>query len=163
MNRKLRTILSQADKQIKAEFKKELREQGHYNTGALESSFISEITDNNGDFHLTGQALSYANILDEGVRPERASMKQFYFVKEFFISKGYDERNAGQFAAMTINRWMKEGMSTQASSRFSSSGRRKHFIKAVEKKMYRKIDQLITKAVDEAVEEEFNKQKSEII
>lgn len=160
---RLTQIMKQVDTEVSKQYKIELRKQGHHNTGALEASFTSEITENNMDVHVVGKAFSYANILNEGVRKDRASFKQFYFVKEFFLTKGYEKEDAAKYAAMTIHRWMKGGMSTAASSRFSETGERNKFIQAVEKRISSKMDEMVHNGVDKVINTEINKQKSETI
>lgn len=158
-----RNIFTSANKLLTDALKKELRQQGHFNTGALESSFFSNVTVSSESVKVEGYANNYAHILDDGVAPEKASMKQFYFVKQFFISKGYDEKKAGTLAAMTIRKWMTEGMSTKASIRFSKNGRRLKFIELVAKLVDEKLDKKILNEVDKIMEKTYRKQKSETI
>ena len=155
----LRYIFKRADKLMQEGLKKELRAQGHFNSGSLESSFVSNITVTAESVVLTGSAFDYAGILSDGTRPEKASMKQFHFVKQFFLSKGVDDKKAGAFAAMTIRKWMKEGMSTKASVRFSKNGKRLNFINIVNKSVGPKVDKVVLADVDKEVKKEFNKTK----
>lgn len=143
--------------------KKELRDQGHYNTGQLDASFASETTLNGDEIRTVGTILEYGGILSDGTRPERASMKQFYFVKQYFISKGIADKLAGSYAAATIKKWMVEGMSTKKSARFSRNGRRLNFIGVVDQIIDEEFKKLIFVAVDDVVNEQFNKTKSETI
>lgn len=159
----LRKIFFTPNKILRKELQKELRQQGHYNTGKLESSFTSQITQSSDKVKLEGFALDYAQILNDGTRPAKASFAQFPFVVEFFTSKGYSEAKAKQYAAMTINRWMKEGMSTKASARFSKNGKRLNFIGLVNELIDTRINDAVFKEMDKIVEEKYREQKSEII
>lgn len=158
-----RNIFKRAAKLLDENLKKELRQQGHFNTGALELSITSKITVNGSDTKLEGQAADYAGILNDGTRPEKASMAQFPFLKEFFISKGVEPKKAGAYAAMTIHRWQKEGMSTKASVRFSKNGKRLKFIELVAELIDSKLDKVVTDDIDKVVDKEYKKQKSETI
>lgn len=159
----LRKIFFTPDKILRKELQKELRQQGHYNTGKLEGSFTSKITQSSDKVKLVGLALDYAQILNDGTRPAKASFAQFPFVVEFFESKGYSEAKAKQYTAMTINRWMKEGMSTKASARFSKNGKRLNFIGLVNELINTRINDSVFKEMDKIVEEKYREQKSEII
>lgn len=163
MRRNLRSLFTEPNRFLQKALRKELRDQGHRNTGALESSFTSEVVTNGEDVTLQGYALNYADILNEGVKPERASFKQFPFMVRYFLSKGYDERTAKGYAAATIKKWQEEGMSTKASLRFSKNGKRLNFIGLVKELISQDIDNMIVKAADDIVMEEVNKQKSEVI
>lgn len=159
----LRNIYKRGGPRLMQELKKELRAQGHFNTGKLESSFSSNVKVTGDEVQLTGLAIDYAGILSDGTRPEKASMKQFHFVKEFFMSKGVGEKKAGAYAAMTIRKWMREGMSTKASVRFSKNGRRLNFIGFVREKKMKVVNDLVLKDIDIEVQKVFNKTKSKTI
>ena len=150
-------------KNLTKQLKKELRDQGHHHTGELERSFSTKVTVTKNDVRCEGSILEYGQILNDGTRPEKASMKQFWFVKEFFISKGYSDKIAGAYSAMTINKWIKEGMSTKASVRFSHNGRRTNFIKQVDDTYSDKLNEVVLKEIDKVINLEYNKQKSETI
>lgn len=161
--RDLRNIYKRGGARLMQELKRELRAQGHHNTGALEASFASNVTVSGDEVQLTGRAIDYAGILSDGTRPEKASMKQFHFVKEFFLSKGVEPKKAGAYAAMTIRKWMREGMSTRASVRFSKNGRRLNFIGFVREKKMDAVNRLVLKDIDIEVQRVFNKTKSKTI
>lgn len=141
----------------------ELRAQGHHNTSELEKSFISEIVVNGEEIKVIGKAMGYFEYLNTGTRPEKASFKQFPFLVNFFQSKGKDEDTAKRLAAMTINRWKVEGMSTAASVRFSKNGRRRGFIKAVMDEHEKNMDQDVTKEIDKLFNKEFFNKKQETL
>lgn len=159
----LKSIFFTPDKILRKQLRLELRNQGHHNTGALEASFTSEVTQNGDVVKLEGYALDYGGILNDGTRPEKASMSQFPFVKNFFLSKGVPDKKAGAYAAMTIKKWMQEGMSTKASARFSKTGKRLGFIGIVEENIGEKLDSAVFHELDKIINEEFYKSKSETI
>lgn len=141
----------------------ELRAQGHHNTGELEKSFVSEVIIEGEVVRVIGKAQGYFEYLNTGTRPEKASFKQFPFLVDFIKSKGKDEKTAKQLAAMTINRWKVEGMSTVASARFSKNGRRRGFIKAVMDEHEKNMDHDVTKEIDKVFNKEFFNKKTEVL
>lgn len=150
--------------------RKEIVAQGHHLTGALEASLDSEIKKAGKADVMQGLAVGYAKFINEGVRPESASMKQFPFLVEFFNQKGYPEYSSNPgtltsraLAAMTIKKWMKEGMSTQASKRFSSTGARQNFVENAFAGNESKIDEYMGNSFDFMVNEEYRKEKNEVI
>lgn len=152
-------LLYKCDKLLSEGTKIELRAQGHYNTGALDQSIKGTV---NGD-HLEGEANYYAAILNAGYGPEKASMAQWPFLYKFFISKGHTEKDAGAFAAMTINKWKREGMPTAASAAYSENGKRTNFIAAVKKIMNTAVHQTINKEIDKIINDKFHETKNETI
>ena len=76
-------LLHKVDGIVSEELKVELRAQGHYNTGALDQSIEGVIKGNS----LQGYANYYAAILHHGFGPEKASMKQYPFLKNYFLTK----------------------------------------------------------------------------
>lgn len=156
-------LLKQVDAIILPQIIDELRAQGHYNTGKLEESLESEIVVKNQDGSLEGSALYYALILHHGFGPEKASFKQFPFLVEYFESKGKSEKEAKQYAAMTIRKWMKEGMPTAHSYSYSSNGERLNVISLVKKAVNGKINFAMSKGIDQIVNQKFHETKSETI
>lgn len=155
----LEELLYKVEELISEELKDELRAQGHYNTGALDQSIEGTVNGNS----LQGYANYYALILHHGYGPEKASMKQWPYLKGFFLSKGYEEKDAGQLAAMTINAWKREGMPSSGSFTYSETGERTQFIAIVKKAINGKIDQTISNGLDKIVNKKFNETKSETI
>lgn len=152
-------LLTKVDPLISEAMKIELRAQGHYNTGALDNSIEGEIKGK----HLEGTANYYAAILHHGYGPERASMRQWPFLKRYFITKGHDDYEAGRIAAMTIRAWQREGMPTRGSYAYSETGQRKNFIAIVKKAISGKIDTFVTNGIDKIVNDKFHETKSEVI
>lgn len=135
--------------------REELTIQGHRLTGALEQSISVKQQGN----ILAIFALSYAEQLDQGIKPEQISFKMIPGLINFFKLRGFDDIRAKRAAVNTIKVWMKEGMSTQASKRFSQSGKRQGFIDETQLK----LDQYLSSAFDKAVDDQFNSTKSETI
>lgn len=120
---KFKDVLRGAERLINAFLRKEIVDQGHSLTGDLESSFTSKVS----DAELEGLAYNYSKFVNEGFK--EASFKQFPFLVAYFKKRGESDKNAKAYAAMTINKWKKQGgMPTQASKRFSKTGSRLNFI-----------------------------------
>lgn len=154
---------------INQELRKEMVAQGHHLTGAMEDSLDSEISKTAKADILEGFAVYYAQFVNDGFAAKSASMKQFPFLLEYFIKRGFPVAStagnvsAGQMAAMTIKKWMREGMPTQASKRFSSTGSRTNMIENAFVGAENKIDEYMTDGFDFVVEERFQREKSETI
>jgi hypothetical protein len=154
---------------INQEIRKEMVAQGHHLTGTMEDSLDSEITKQAKAEILEGFAVYYAQFVNDGFPAKSASMRQFPFLLEYFIKRGFpvassgDTTTAGQMAAMTIRKWMREGMPTKASKRFSSTGSRTQMIENAFVGSQNKIDEYMTDGLDFVVEERFQKEKSETI
>lgn len=156
-------IYSGAERFIKQIITKESDDQGHYLTGAMTDSIHGDTGKKGKADLLEGFAVEYTRYVNDGVPAESASMKQFPFVKEYFLKRGLGDVEAGAAAAATIRKWMKEGMSTQASKRFSSTGGRQHFVESAFTGNEHKIDDYMSSAFDYAVDEAYRKEKSETI
>lgn len=155
---------------INQELRKEMVAQGHHLTGDMEDSLDANISKEGKADVMQGVAVLYTKFVNEGFPPEKASFKQFPFLLEYFIKRGYPVAStspgtltAPALAAMTIRKWMKEGMPTQASKRFSSTGSRTNMIENAFVRAENKIDEVITNGIDFLVEERFQKEKSETI
>lgn len=143
--------------------RKESSDQGHYLTGALEDSLDRSITKSGRTRTMEGFAVNYAKFVNEGVPAESASMAQFPYLVRYFQQRGLPEKEAKGAAAATIKTWMKEGMSTQASKRFSKTGSRQNMVENAFVGNADKIDEYMTNSFDFWVDEEYHKEKSETI
>lgn len=154
---------------INQELRKEMVAQGHHLSGAMEDSLDADIAKEGKAEVMQGYAVFYTKFVNEGFPAESASMKQFPFLLEYFIKRGFPVAStggnltAGAMAAMTIRKWMREGMPTQASKRFSSTGSRTQMIENAFVGSENKIDEYMTNGFDFIVEERFQKEKSETI
>lgn len=155
----LKEIYQGAERLITQLIRQEMRAQGHTLTGAMEDSVEGRQTKDT----LEGFAISYTKFVEHGVPASSASMKQFPFVVRYFQKRGLSEKEAKGAAAATIRKWMKEGMSTQASKRFSKTGARQHAIEAAFVGHNAEIDEYMGNSFDFSIEEKYRKEKSETI
>jgi hypothetical protein len=156
-------IYQGAERFINSIIRKELDDQGHTLDGTLSDSLTSRTKKTGASKVMEGMAIYYAQFVDQGVKPESASMKQFPFVKAYFIKRGFSDEQAGGFAAATIKKWMKEGMSTNASKRFSKTGARQQAIESAFVGNSNKIDDYMEKSFDFYMDELYKSTKSETI
>ena len=156
-------IYQGAERLINNLIRKEMFAQGHHLTGAMEESVDSSVSKKGKADVMEGFAAHYTQYVNDGVPAASASMKQFPFLVEYFKKRGLEEKEAKGAAAATIKVWMKEGMSTQASKRFSSTGSRQNMIENAFVGAQSQIDEYMSNGLDFVVEERFQKEKSETI
>lgn len=146
--------------------------QGHTLTGEYERSISGKIKVTKDGGALDGLAVDYGKYAEYGFPKTSASWKQWPFLVAYFIQRGFpiDSPNskvlsAKNLAAMTIQKWMKEGMSTKASAAYShtETKSRQHAILEVWELKGAKVDAIVESGLDEMVEEMFQKEKSETI
>jgi hypothetical protein len=142
----------------------ELRDQGHHLTGALERSITGafRVIEKSKETELNGYALEYAQDLETG-QPSNGKLPTVAELTKYFILRGLSSNEATQAAILTARKQAKEGMPTKASSRFSKTGERKHFIERTWRSNEQKVDSLVDVGMDAIFNEEFNLQKSETI
>lgn len=141
----------------------ELKDQGHYLTGALERSLnASRVIENAKNTELNGWALDYAQDLEAGQNHivKLPTVDELY---KYFKLRGLAHEQAKIAAVLTARRQKVEGMPTIASKRFSKTGERKHFIERTWKSQEQKIDSLVSLQMDNIFNDEVNYQKSETI
>jgi outer membrane cobalamin receptor len=148
---------------IVEDIKIELVAQGHELTGATINSIKGQVSLENGTIILEAYGSKVIAILDKGVAAQRTGWKQFPFLVDYFRKRGYADKEAKGFAAATIQKWAKEGMSTQASKRFSETGDRQGAVEKVFEENKDHYDKGLGEAVDITLEEVFNEQQSEVI
>lgn len=136
---------------------RELSEQGHRLTGAVENSIAHQVTTIPSGYMLTITALSYAIQLERGVsaknipyRPgnRKGSGKTSQYIQgliRFAELRGMKNPKSAAFAI--AYKHSKEGMPTRGSYRYSSNGRRKNFIDATLDKVGTEIERDITSAI----------------
>lgn len=162
-------ILGEAGKALDNLIKQEISAQGHYLTGALDESLDHSVSKEGKVSAVEGTAAHYIQYVNDGFPAGSASFRQFPFLVEYFIKRGYPEfaakgqLTARQLAAMTINKWMKEGMPTQASKAYSQTGSRTNAIENTFTGHENTIDEIVENGMDFVVEERFQKEKSEVI
>lgn len=156
-------LLNKCDTIIEDELKKELKAQGHYNTGKLESSLDSDIKTTGADGHLIGTGPYYAMILHHGYGPEKATWKSFPALIDYFKSKGKSEKESKAIAAATIMSWMKSGMPTAGSYAYSTTGERLNVVEIVNKAISPAVNKLMSDGLDSIINDVFHETKSETI
>ena len=142
----------------------ELKDQGHYLTGALERSITGafRVIEKSKETELDGYALEYAQDLETG-QPSGGKLPTVLELQKYFMLRGLSQNEAYTAAINTAKKQAKEGMPTKASSRFSKTGERKHFIERTWKENEQKVDSLMDFGMDGIFNDEFNLQKSETI
>ncbi|MGB3452953.1 MAG: hypothetical protein WBA59_03905 [Moheibacter sp.] len=162
------SILIAAGQIINSAIREKLKAKGHFNTGRLEGSIKSDVK---GEV-VSGEMFDYGHIVDNGTKPDRIpynrgsgakSSKFIYGLTAFFQSRGLSEKEAKSAAFATANVQKKEGMSTGASARFSSTSDRNHFVKDAWTEAESKLDKAMTEGMNEIFDEEYSKQKTETI
>lgn len=161
--KEIESLYQAATRLIHQRIRQEMLAQGHHLTGAMEESLDSDIGSKAKAVILEGFAVDYTRFVNEGFPASSASFKQVPFLIEYFKKRGYAEREATSFAFATVKKWMKEGMPTQASKRFSRTGSRTNMIESAFIGAEPELDELMSNGLDFVVEERFQKEKSETI
>jgi hypothetical protein len=156
-------IYEGAQRLINDFLRKEIVAQGHHLTGAMEDSLSQTTSTEQNKDVAEGFAVYYTKFVNEGVPAASASFKQAPFLIEYFKKRGLPEKEATSAAFATIKVWMKQGMPTQASKRFSETGSRTNLIENSFVGHANDIDEYITNGVDFVVEELFQQEKTETI
>lgn len=143
--------------------KTEFRAQGHTLTGHWEESLTYKVEKTQRTSRLIGQGLDYGLLVNRGYTPSQVSMKMFPGLVEYFVKRGLSLALAQRAAGATIAKWKKEGMSTQASKRFSSTGARQNFIEAAFIGNDHIIDEFMTGLFDFAIDQKYHQVKNETI
>jgi len=159
----IQTIYQGAERFLNEILAQEALAQGHHLSGTLAESLSSKTVKTGKEDVMQGFAVYYAQYVDQGIPPKSATFKQVPFLIDYFISRGYSKAEATSFAFATVKTWMKEGMSTQASKRFSQTGARQNFIESAFVGNNSKIDDYMEDSFDFQVEEEFQKEKSGVV
>lgn len=152
-----------AERLINDILRRESQLQGHTLTGKMEDSFTSKRRKQGKVHIMEGFAVYYTRFVNDGVPAASASMKQFPFVLDFWHKRGLTGKEARGAAAATIHKWMKFGMPTQASKRFSKTGARQNMIESAFVGGSVKLDEYMSHSLDFAIDEHYRKEKSETI
>lgn len=129
-------------KHLQKQLRTELKDQGHYLTGALHDSIQYRITKRGSTVVIAEMyALDYALIMEFGVPASRIPFsgsrrggasggvsKYIQGLVTFFQKRGLGEREALSAAFATANVQKQEGMPTNDSFAFSANGRRTGFV-----------------------------------
>lgn len=156
-------IYEAAERLINEIIKKEMAAQGHHLIGSMEESLVSQIGKKGKADTMEGFAVHYTKFVNEGFPASSANYGQVPFLIDYFKKRGLAEKEATAAAFATVRVWMKEGMPTQASKRYSSTGSRTNMIENAFAGNESKIDDFITSGIDFVVDEHYRKEKSERI
>lgn len=143
--------------------KDEFKDQGHHLTGQFERSLDADIQENGNTATMEGFGLLYGTFVNQGVPAKSASYKQVPFLIRYFIQRGLQPKEAKAAAFATVTKWMKEGMSTEASKRFSATGQRQHFVEEAFENNDSRLDSFMGKQFDNMVDDMYQNEKSETI
>lgn len=150
-----------------ADIKKELRLQGHYDTGKLEQSFREYEAVINNEIILQAYALGYITDLEEGVPANKIRVSE----ADFKNLTAWVQRKIGAttpaeataIAASIVRKWKKEGKPLAGANEYSSTGKTTGAIadafEANEDKYYNRLDNVVFDELDL----EFLKTKEETI
>lgn len=139
----------------------EFRAQGHSLTGEFEKSLTPTTNKTKYTATLTVKGLKYGMIVNEGIAPSQVRDSMLPGLVNYFLLRGLSQKEASGAALATLRAWKKEGMSTQASKRFSSTGARQHFIDAAF--LNPEIDEQALNLIDFGINEQFSKTKNETV
>lgn len=139
----------------------EFRAQGHSLTGEFERSLESETFKTRYTATLTGKGLSYGMTVNKGLEPNQIKKSMIPGLVEYFKKRGFSPQQSEAYAVATYKKWKQEGMSTQASKRFSSTGGRQNFVEAA--MLSNKIDEYMLVSFDFGIDEQFSRLKNETI
>jgi hypothetical protein len=119
------TTIHTIDLHLQLDLKKELRDQGHYLTGALEASIKSKQTTSGGKSVIEMEALDYADDLFEGVPPEHIDQSDIAGLTKYAEKRfGLSGKAAIKAAVAIARKHRKEGNPTQNSYQYSKTGER---------------------------------------
>jgi len=142
---------------------KEWADQGHYLTGTFNQTLEAKIETTQRTYKLDGYAVDYAKIVDEGIPANKIKSSEEAKLVNYFVLKGFGRADAERIAHLTMRKWKREGMPTQASKRFSKTGSRLHFVEAAFTGHAAEMDEYFFNNVDLLVDEQYRKTKSETI
>lgn len=156
-------IYKEAKAFINTFIRKEMVDQGHHLTGAMEESLEATITAKPGETDMEGFAAHYTQYVNYGFPASSANFGQVPYLIDYFKKRGLSEKEATGAAFATVKVWMKEGMPTTASNRFSTTGKRTNMIEDAFEKNGQALDNFIGAGFDRLIEAEFQQEKSETI
>jgi len=156
-------------KLIQDELRAELAAQGHRLTGALENSLQYKIEVKSTVAIGRIYSEDYGIFVELGVSPERipfgkgkgGGKKTSYYIQgliAFWEKRGLSGREAISAAFATAHVHAREGMPSRASYRFSSTGQRTGFVKAVTERNLDRIGDIIAEKYGATIELEIAKQ-----
>lgn len=148
--------ISQLSDDLERDLAKELRDQGHYLTGALERSINSKTRSTGTGAALDVEALDYINDLNEGVPASQIQVDTAYvqelaaYAQKRFGVSGKAALRAGYNIA---RKHAIEGNPTKASYQFSNTGDRLHAIEDSYEKNEALYDQQIETGLSQELDD----------
>lgn len=144
--------------------KKELRLQGHYDTGNLEASFLNYNQAVNNEIILQVYAAGYITDLEEGVPADKIKISDADFEK----LRGWVKRKVGVLssaeatavAAAIVRKWKKSGKPLPGAAEYSKTGKTTGAVSDSVKKNEEKYVQRLDKVIEDEIDSEFLKTKS---
>lgn len=127
-------IFKTANQAVIEDLKKELRDQGHYLTGALEASLHAREIAEAGGVTLTAEALGYLEDLEKGLAPHQIdfSAKGIQEMTRYVeLRMGFKGKKAIKVAILILKKQAKEGNPTKNSYQYSKTGFRTEAIRDV--------------------------------
>jgi len=148
----IRPIVEEVMKTLQSGFRNEQEKQGHKLTGKLGDSIEYEISQDGKDVKATMYAEDYGVYVELGVSASKipfsgtgggGTSKYIEGLISFWELRGLSGREAIGAAFATAHVHAREGMPSNASARFSSTGERTGFVRAVVEKNLEGIGRLI--------------------
>lgn len=142
--------------------KKELREQGHYLTGALEESIDAKLSKSGADVSLEIVAAEYINDLNTGIPAEHIDLSDPQYLQGLaeYARLRWNlktERQQLQAAYNIASAHRREGMPTKNSYAFSATGERTEAIETSFNEHERENDQIFENTFSSELDEIINK------
>jgi len=144
--------------------------QGHHMSGAWEDSITTnKVSDN----EIEGNARSYGMIVNFGITPARIpyggeptgakTSKYIQGLFNYFKSKGKSDKDALSFAFATAKVQKKQGLSTQASRLYSSTGERQNFLQGVIDAIGIYLDNMIFDGLNDVIDTQAKEPETQYI
>lgn len=168
-------LIKSASLTLRNAIRKEFIAQGHSLTGGWERSQTEIIKFFQGGYGVEGFAAGYGDIVasgvsssripyDPSVRSGRKTSKYIQGLQSYFmLRKGLSERAALSAAFATAHKHKREGMPTLGSYKYSKTGQRLMFIQRAEQRIRKELDLKMSLGMDTLFNDQFFKQKSEVI
>ena len=153
----MQKIFEAVNQEIIQDLKTELRQQGHYLTGALEASLAPREITESGKRILTASAAGYLEALEKGIPSYQISMDASSIAdmtRYVSLRMGFRGKKAQQVAVAIIRKQRKEGMPTNNSYQYSKTGERKFAVEDTfynnQPKYTRMLDDGVTGTLDQS-------------
>lgn len=157
-------VIKQLESFLIEKIKEQLVKQGHKATGSLERSLEAKTIEVGKNVEILIFGNDYSGILENGVKSSRipynpsrrsgAKTSQYIQALQKYMSfrTGKSLKESLGLAFAVARKHAKEGMSTRASKRFSSTGKRNNVIENMITEQGSEIEQLIERLLTQEVE-----------